>query len=134
METSNTPCAPQLNGFGIAVDKLSNHLSHNRIMKNGALHKKALTPHCSVPICALQQDERPRAPSEVTMADSTNETASSAEKAYAEAAGDVKSVEKAAAPAPEPAKPVVAKQTAEPKKPATPSRKIKKPAPSKPAA
>ena len=68
------------------------------------------------------------------MADSTNETASSAEKAYAEAAGDVKSVEKAAAPAPEPAKPVVAKQTAEPKKPATTSRKIKKPAPSKPAA
>ena len=68
------------------------------------------------------------------MADSTNETASSAEKAYAEAAADVKPVEKAAAPAPEPAKPVVAKQTAEPKKPATTSRKIKKPAPSKPAA
>ena len=45
----------------------------------------------------------------------------------------MKPVEKAAAPAPEPAKPVVAKQ-AEPKKPATTSRKIKKPAPSKPAA
>ena len=46
----------------------------------------------------------------------------------------MKPVEKAAAPAPEPAKPVVAKQAAEPKKPATTSRKIKKPAPSKPAA
>ena len=68
------------------------------------------------------------------MADSTNETASSAEKAYAEAAADVKPVEKAAAPAPEPAKPVVAKQAAEPKKPATIRRKMKKPAPSKPAA
>ena len=68
------------------------------------------------------------------MADSTNETASSAEKAYAEAAAEVKPVEKAAAPAPEPAKPVVAKQAAEPKKPATIRRKMKKPAPSKPAA
>ena len=68
------------------------------------------------------------------MADSTNETASSAEKAYAEAAADGKPVEKAAAPAPETAKPVVAKQAAEPKKPATIRRKMKKPAPFKPAA
>jgi phasin family protein len=68
------------------------------------------------------------------MADTTNETANSAEKAYAEAAAEVKPVEKAAAPVPEPAKPVVAKQTAEPKKPVTIRRKMKKPAPSKPAA
>ena len=68
------------------------------------------------------------------MADSTNETASSGLGVSLLGAADVKPVEKAAAPAPEPAKPVVAKQTAEPKKPATTSRKIKKPAPSKPAA
>ena len=66
------------------------------------------------------------------MADSTDDT-KSAEKAYADAASDVKPAE-AAMPAPVAAKPVEAKQTAEPKKPATTSRKMKKPAPSKPAA
>lgn len=68
------------------------------------------------------------------MADSTDETAQSAEKAYAAAAAEVKPVEKAAAITPEPAKPVVATKTAEPKKkPAMTSRKMTKPA-RKPAA
>jgi phasin family protein len=67
------------------------------------------------------------------MADSTDQTAKSAEKAYAEAASEVKPVEEAAAPAPEPAKPVVAEKTAAPKKPATARRKVKKPAAPKPA-
>jgi phasin family protein len=79
------------------------------------------------------------------MANSTHTTDKSAEKAYAEAAGEVAPAkaaeaqvvpaEKAApASAPAPAKPVAAKKKAAPKKPATASRKIEKPAPSKPAA
>jgi len=67
------------------------------------------------------------------MADSTDDTAKSAERAYAAAASEVKPAE-AAVPAPVAAKPVGAKQTAVPKKPATTSRKMKKPAPSSPAA
>ena len=68
------------------------------------------------------------------MADSTDQTDKSAEKAYAEAASEVKPVKEAAAPAPEPAKPVVAEKKAAPKKPVTARRKVKQPAPSKPAA
>ena len=67
------------------------------------------------------------------MADPTDETAKSAEQAYAEAALEVKPVKPAAAPAPEPAKPVVAEKAAAPKKPATARRTVKKPAPAKPA-
>jgi phasin family protein len=78
------------------------------------------------------------------MADSTNQTAESAEKAYAEAAAKVKPVETiapkavpaekpAAAPAPVAAKPASVTKTAVPKKPATASRKIEKPAAPKPA-
>jgi phasin family protein len=80
------------------------------------------------------------------MAEPTDETAQSAEKAYAEAAAKVKPVEPTqpkaapaktpavAAPAPVAVKPVVATKTAVPKKPAAASRKIEKPAPIKPAA
>ena len=68
------------------------------------------------------------------MADSTDQTAKSAEKAYAEAASEVKPVKEAAAPAPEPAKPVAAEKTAAPKKPVTARRKVQKPAAPKPAA
>jgi phasin family protein len=67
------------------------------------------------------------------MADSTEETAKSAEQAYAEAALEVKPVKEAAVPAPMPAKPVEAKQEAAPKKPAITRRKTEKPAPPKPA-
>ena len=78
------------------------------------------------------------------MAEKTDETAKSAEKAYAEAASEVKPAKAepplpkpvetpAAASAPAPQKPVATKQAAAPKKPAIASRKIKKPAP-KPAA
>lgn len=67
------------------------------------------------------------------MADSTDSTRS-AGKAYAEAASEATPVEKAAAPVPEPARPVVAGKAAAPKKPATPRRKMKKPAAPKAAA
>jgi len=79
------------------------------------------------------------------MAEPTDETAKSAEQAYAEAAAKVKPVEAAApkavpaetpaaAPPPVAAKPVAATKTAAPKKPAAASRKIEKPAAPKPAA
>jgi len=80
------------------------------------------------------------------MAEPTDETAKSAEKAYAEAAAKVKPVEAAppkavpaekpaAAPVPVAAKPVAATKPAEPsKKPVAASRKIEKPAAPKPAA
>jgi phasin family protein len=69
------------------------------------------------------------------MADSTDETAKSAEQAYAEAAAEMKvsPVEKPVAAAPAPAKPVAAKRTVEPGKPAVPPTKTKKPAAPKPA-
>jgi phasin family protein len=79
------------------------------------------------------------------MADSTDETARSAEKAYAEAAAKVKPVETivpkavpaekpAVAPAPVAAKPAIATKTAVPKKPVVASMKTEKPAAPKPAA
>ncbi len=79
------------------------------------------------------------------MAESTDDTAKSAEKAYAEAASEVKPVTPttpkavpaetpAAEPAPVAAKPVAATKTAAPKKPVAASRKIEKPAAPKPAA
>jgi phasin family protein len=79
------------------------------------------------------------------MANSTDETAKSAEKAYAEAASDVEPVtpiapkavpaeKPAAALAPVATKPVTATTTAAPKKPAVAFRKIEKPAAPKPAA
>ena len=79
------------------------------------------------------------------MAEPTDETADSAEKAYAEAAAKVKPVEPAppkavpaetppAVPAPVAAKTVAATKTAAPKKPVAASRKIEKPAAPKPAA
>jgi phasin family protein len=69
------------------------------------------------------------------MADETDQTAKSAEQAYAAAAAEVKpALSAAATPAPVPAKPAVAKKkTAEPKKPVPASRKIEKPATPKPA-
>ena len=66
------------------------------------------------------------------MADSTDETAKSAEQAYAAAAAEVKTANPAAVPAPAPKKPVAVTKKAEPKKPATASRKIEKPAAPKP--
>jgi len=68
------------------------------------------------------------------MAETTDQGAHSAEKAYAEAAAEVKPVPvKAAAPAPAPEAPVVAEQKAVPQKPAAARRKkSQKPAP-KPA-
>ena len=68
------------------------------------------------------------------MTDSTNETAKSAEQAYAAAAAEVKPAEKAAKPAPAPQESVAATKKAAPNRPAAASRKkMKKPAP-KPAA
>ena len=78
------------------------------------------------------------------MAEPTDDTAKSAEKAYAEAAAKVKPVETvppkalpakmpAATPAPVAVKSVPATKTAAPKKPAAASRKIEKPATPKPA-
>lgn len=75
------------------------------------------------------------------MAESTDETAKSAEQAYAAAAAEVKPVKAEATPVPAPEQPIVAKQAAAPKKAApkpapqlvVASRKIKKPAASKPA-
>jgi len=78
------------------------------------------------------------------MAETTDKTANSAEKAYAEAAAEVTPAKAVptepqpeetpvAAAAPAPAKPVVKKQAAAPKKPVAVRRKIEKPAP-KPAA
>ena len=67
------------------------------------------------------------------MADSTDVTAKSAERAYAAAAAEVKPAEKAAKPAPAPEKPVAVTKKTVPNKPAAASRKkIQKPAP-KPA-
>lgn len=79
------------------------------------------------------------------MADSTDETAKSAEQAYAAAAAEVKPAKvvpaeakpvetPVAASAPVPAKPVAAQQAAALKKPAPASRKTEKPAAPKPAA
>ncbi len=76
------------------------------------------------------------------MAESTDETAQSAEQAYAAAAAEVKPVKAEAAPVPVPEKPVAAQQAAAPKKaapkpapkPVVASRKIQKPAAPKPAA
>src|SRR5688500_5836957 len=67
------------------------------------------------------------------MADSTDETAKSAEQAYAAAAAEVKTAKPAPAPVPAPEKPAAATTKAEPnKKPATPSTTTKKPAAPKP--
>ena len=57
------------------------------------------------------------------MADTTDETAKSAEQAYAAAAAEVKPAKAAATPIPAPEKPVAATKMAAPKKPATASRK-----------
>lgn len=62
------------------------------------------------------------------MADSTDPGETSAEKAYAEAAAEVKAVK---APAPVPAVPVVTKAAAEPKKPAPATRKTRPATPAK---
>jgi len=76
------------------------------------------------------------------MAESTDETAKSAELAYAAAASEAKPVKvtsaeaapPAMAAAPAPAKRIVASKAAAPEKPAAASRKTKKPATPKPAA
>ena len=69
------------------------------------------------------------------MADSTDDTAKSAEQAYAAAASEanVSPAGKPAAAAPAPAKLVAAPQAAAPQKPAAPRRKTEKPADPKPA-
>lgn len=65
------------------------------------------------------------------MTDTTDETAKSAEKAYAAAAAEVTPIKAVEAPVVPTVKPVVAKKTAAPKKPAIVTRNIKKPAPPK---
>jgi len=71
------------------------------------------------------------------MADSTDQTAKNAEKAYAEAVSAVKvppAVKPSPVLAPVPDKPVEMNTAAEPQKPAAPSRKTKKPAAPQPVA
>src|SRR5690349_18753804 len=113
----------EMNLVHARIGKLAKTVTSATIVQRTKILDTALQHHY---LCTATTMRAPGARSENSMADSSEASAQSAEKAYAEAAAEAKpaKVETAAIEAtPAPAAPVVTKMAAEPKKPAPTSRK-----------